>query len=367
LQNWPHRPSERLKLLQGYFEPTEEERNEGKKSPTLAHRSIADLVAKGNIRVVVTTNFDRLLEQALSDAGVPPTIITSPGAANGALPLAHAKCTIIKVHGDYLDPRFKNTLAELESYEAGMDRMLDQVFDEYGLIVCGWSADWDPALRKAIERCPNRRFTTYWAARGEPSSRAQRLIDLRQGVKISISGADEFFGELCDRVTALESFTQRDPLSVSVAIARTKRYLSEPRFRIALNDLVVNEISVVRERISDAHFPTSSEKASSTTFLPRLKRYDTAIDLLLQVLICITYWGDTFDDESAVQGFRRIAEQEGLEYGMHVWLQLKRYPALLLLYGVGIAASMRGKYGLLKQIFEMRIMNDGLHKDPRVG
>ena len=44
-----------------------------------------------------------------------------------------------------------------------MNRLLDQVFDEYGLIVCGGSADWDKA-RAAIERCPNRRDTTYWSA-----------------------------------------------------------------------------------------------------------------------------------------------------------------------------------------------------------
>jgi hypothetical protein len=70
------------------------------------------------------------------------------------------KCTIIKVHGDYLDTRIKNTPDELASYEPALDRVLDRVFDEFGLIICGWSAEWDTALGSAIERCPNRRFTT---------------------------------------------------------------------------------------------------------------------------------------------------------------------------------------------------------------
>ena len=43
-----------------------------KKTPTPAHRAIASLVKAGYIRVIVTTNFDRLVEQALTDAGVPP-------------------------------------------------------------------------------------------------------------------------------------------------------------------------------------------------------------------------------------------------------------------------------------------------------
>ena len=70
---------------------------------------------------------------------------------------------------------------------------LDRIFDEFGLIVCGWSADWDSALRKAIFRAPSRRFTTYWAVRGEPGDKAQRLIDHRRAQVISIKDADTFF------------------------------------------------------------------------------------------------------------------------------------------------------------------------------
>jgi hypothetical protein len=48
-------------LLKAYFEPTEQEREEGKKLPTSAHKAIARLVATGHVRVIVTTNFDRLM------------------------------------------------------------------------------------------------------------------------------------------------------------------------------------------------------------------------------------------------------------------------------------------------------------------
>ena len=51
--------------LKAYFEPNDDERAQGLKRPTAAHRSIAELVAAGAIRVIITTNFDCLLEQAL--------------------------------------------------------------------------------------------------------------------------------------------------------------------------------------------------------------------------------------------------------------------------------------------------------------
>jgi hypothetical protein len=70
LNNIAKSPAERMQVLRGYFEPTEEERQEGRKMPTSAHRAIAELVAKGYVRVTITTNFDRLLESALADVGI---------------------------------------------------------------------------------------------------------------------------------------------------------------------------------------------------------------------------------------------------------------------------------------------------------
>ncbi len=107
-------PAERLQLLRSYFEPTEQQREDGVKLPSAAHRAIASLIAKGYIRVVVTTNFDRLLEQALADVSVQPIVISTVDAIIGATPLVHSSCTIVKAHCDYLDVRLRNTL---ESWE----------------------------------------------------------------------------------------------------------------------------------------------------------------------------------------------------------------------------------------------------------
>jgi len=106
-------PTERQQLLRAYFEPTNEEREQGLKSPSAAHNAIAQLVATGFVRVIITTNFDRLLEQALEEVGVAPAVLSTTDQVLGALPLAHSKAVIIKVHGDYLDTRIKNTEAEL--------------------------------------------------------------------------------------------------------------------------------------------------------------------------------------------------------------------------------------------------------------
>lgn len=88
-------PAERSQVLKDYFEPTDEEREQGIKTPTAAQKAIASLAAGGYVRVIMTTNFDRLLERSLEDAGVIPTVISSPDSAEGAMPLSHVRCCVI--------------------------------------------------------------------------------------------------------------------------------------------------------------------------------------------------------------------------------------------------------------------------------
>jgi hypothetical protein len=236
-------PAERRALLQNYFEPTQEEREAGIKTPTQAHRAIARLVARGFIRVTLTTNFDRLLEAALRDEGVEPVVVSNADAMEGAAPVTHQRCLIVKLHGDYLDDRVKNTEAELTAYDPRMDAYLDRILDEFGLIVCGWSGDWDPALRSALERHKSRRYTTTWVAVGKPGARADRLIALRGAQVITAMGADAFFGSLAEKVTSLADLGTVPPVSVGTAVASLKRYIAEDRHRVRLDDLIMEEAS----------------------------------------------------------------------------------------------------------------------------
>ena len=247
-------PAERQQLLRGYWEPNDREREEGEKQPTAAHRAIAALAAEGFIRVILTPNFDRLVETALSDKGVVPTILSSPDQVQGALPLIHTQCCVFKVHGDYLDTRIRNTPAELDPYPAEFDQLLDRILDEFGLIVCGWSAEWDGALRKAIYRAPSRRFSTYWAARGAPGDEAQQLISHRGAQVIRIENADSFFQTVQQHVESIEQFSRPHPLSTEAAVASLKRYLAEPRYRIQLSDLIDKTVERVAEVTSGEAF-----------------------------------------------------------------------------------------------------------------
>ena len=254
--------TERQQLLRAYWEPTEEEREEGLKTPTAAHRAIAALASRGVVKVIITTNFDKLMEQALSATGVEAMVLSTSDQIDGTPPLDHIQHCVFKVHGDYLDPRIRNTAAELANYPPQTDDLLHRIFNGYGLIVCGWSGDWDPALRAALERASSRRYTTYWTTRSRPSAVAERLIAHRRAEVIEIEDADTFFEKVKEDVAAIDEFSKPHPLTVDVAVTKLKRYMAEPRFRIRLAELVDDTIQEVIEATSDDAFSTNKLRPS---------------------------------------------------------------------------------------------------------
>jgi len=65
--------------------------------PTQTHRVIADLVANGYMRMVVTANFDRPIEMAVENAGIVPNVASTPDDIEGMLPLVHTRLLVVKV------------------------------------------------------------------------------------------------------------------------------------------------------------------------------------------------------------------------------------------------------------------------------
>ena len=214
-------PDERRQLLRSYFEPTEEELTEGLKVPTAAHRAIAEMMRAGYVKVVVTTNFDRLLERAFEGLGVEPDVVSTADQAAGCLPLPHAERMILKVNGDYLGYESRNTEDELANYGESISALLDRIFDEFGLVVCGWSATSDIALRQALERCSSHRFGSFWCVRSDkPSGPINQLVNHRRATPVKIADADAFFVEIGEKIQALEDMSAAPhPLSGSSRLA----------------------------------------------------------------------------------------------------------------------------------------------------
>jgi hypothetical protein len=340
-------PTERASILKRYFEPTQEEREQELKQPTEAHRAVANLVAKGYVKVILTTNFDRLTEQSLTEAGLQFQVISTPDAVDGSLPLAHSTCTVIKLHGDYQDIRTKNTPDELDHYDERINTVIDRVLDEYGLVIAGWSGEWDSALVGAIRRCKTRRFTTAWLTISEPHSAAKELISLRRASVIQASSADVFFTELKEKLDALEGHDESSSMSSAIAVSALKRYLKDPRYVIKLHDLIQTETKRAVATISSYQLPMTGSFAADEV-AQRIEKYNSAISVLVSMIVHGAYWSNE-DFGIWTQVIQRLSEFPAMG-GTSRFLELRRYPGFLLYNAAGVAAVANNNWKFLTEL-----------------
>lgn len=355
-------PDERRAVLHRYIEPDEEDRQAGRKIPTKAHVAIAKMVRAGFVRVIVTTNFDRLMENALREEGVEPTVVASADGLAGAEPLTHSRCYLLKLHGDYKDARILNTDEELSAYPKSYNRLLDRIFDEHGLIICGWSSDWDHALRAALIRAPNRRYATYWATRGDLSPRAQELAAHRTATTISITGADDFFARVLQRVETLERTQRQNPQSVELLVNSAKRFLAKPEHRIQLDEVVEQETARLLDVLDGSAFAPHLAW-SEDAFRSRVSLYESQTEALARMAGVMGRWGDGTELSTVLDVLQSISHHAGkVGNGVTVWLNLRSYPAVLIFTAYGIGLTRAGRWEAL-----LRLLNAAItvgHRDP---
>ncbi len=351
-------PSERRSILNTYIEPTAEEISEKKKVPTDAHYAIAELVSKGFIKVVITTNFDQLLESALKEKGVTPIVVASVDALKGAEPLAHSHCYILKLHGDYKDNRILNTEDELATYPDEYKALLARIFDEYGLIVCGWSGEWDDALRSELLKVVNRRYSTFWTTLNTPTDRATALIDHRKADKIEIESADAFFTKIKEQVQILETTQRENPASLEILKATVKQYLAKPDvYSIELEDLLQTEMEQLIQTTNTEEFATQKKPHPTEELLQVLiERYNAISERLVLITGMIGRWGTDGNHQlcnELLQGFYNAVEYRD-KAGYTIYGNAQYYPLGLMYtaYGLGLVKSKQ--WQSLKKLFFLK-------------
>jgi hypothetical protein len=172
----------------------------GPRHPTPAHRALASMVADGRLGPVLTTNFDRLLEAALAQAGVRADVALElwgiASATERVVDPAPDGGVLVKLHGDYLDIRIRDTSCGFATYHPVIETFLETVFGHCDLLVCGWSASWDIPLRRALERTARSDRRTFWLQCGVPTEPAQRLMRVRRALIVPVVDSDTGLTEL---------------------------------------------------------------------------------------------------------------------------------------------------------------------------
>ncbi len=347
--------TERLNLLKPYFEPTDEELEQGLKQPTDTHKKIASLIKKGFIKVVITTNFDRLLEKALSIEGIEPIVIRHPDDIDGAMPLVHSNFILIKINGDYLDSRFLNTKEELSIYNKKIYDYVLRIVNEYGIISCGWSGKWDIALVNAIKKSENFRFYSYWTYLGHCEDELKEIAQFRKGQTLKIESSDVFFRELYENINALERINSNHPLSKDITVARLKKYIVKDEYKILLHDLIQEQLecSLMNLRVKDDFSLYPSKK----NLLPIISHYIHSLEILLQLIINGVFWANKENSYLFILILESISEPFKFQQGSYYkeTRDLFYFPSLIVLYCIGLSALKKDNYEIINACFNLKI------------
>lgn len=312
--------------------------------------------------MIITTNFDRLLEQALSEVGITPTVIASEHDLSAQKPLDHANCYILKVHGDYKDGYIKNTNEELSKYSLEYQTLLKLIFNDYGLIVCGWSAEWDTALKDAIRSATVRRYTLYWASYNEPGDEAHQLIHERNGEVIPIkklNGADGFFTVLADKVEQIEKLSSRRPRTEALILATLKDYLAEPeKNRIKIDELFQEQLTRLID-FPEFHQPEWISKSWADKF----SICETQTQILAKMVALLGKYGkgERKEVEFVCALIQRIVDYLRNKIFRDVFYRFDKtgliYPAYIIFMAYGITLTATERWAELHQLFWHPLIN----------
>lgn len=132
---------------------------------------------------------------------------------------------------------------------------------------------------------------------------------------------------------------------------KLKEYLSEPRYRIALDDYINAEIRRIIPNLSVDQFPVQNISVNQENFQDRLFRYEEIVDEFIRITALLGRWTETTQRATLENVFARVSDVNSHSSGTTVWLGFRWYPITLLMYAGGIASLKAGNYENLASVF----------------
>lgn len=138
-------------------------------------------------------------------------------------------------------------------------------------------------------------------------------------------------------------------------IAKTKEYLSDPKYRIRLHDFVTEKTRDCMALTSDDLLPVSGSFAKDDLLI-RLEKYEKATNELISISSLLGYWADDEHLVSLSLPIKRLSERNQRTSGSTMLLALRWYPILLLTYSIGIASVASSKLKNLLSVLHTPIV-----------
>ncbi len=169
------------------------------KTPSFGYSVLAYLLSKTQHQVVITTNFDNLVANALSiHSETFPRVIGHDELVRFVGPDMR-RPLVAKIHGD-LGFALKNRPDEVRALSDGWTSALKRILTRFTPIFIGYSGSDGSLMDFLLKLDPGTPDTLFWCWRtgSRPSDRIRRVVDRYSGAFVEIEGFDEIMMRLLD-------------------------------------------------------------------------------------------------------------------------------------------------------------------------
>jgi len=272
--------------------------------PGLTYLCIADLLAAEMIKVVFTTNFDDMLNDACIGYNLCKPLVCAHESTIASIPSRSPRPEIIKLHGDFLFNKLKVRDEDVKTLDEKMMEKLKKHTLDCGLIFVGYSGC-DNSVMKILEKLEEEEgncfpYGVFWATL-EPddlNERVKAFLNRRGSFRIvKIEDSDSFFAELHQTlelpIPQLFDRVLDRPLSILDGIRPTDPPQSVPKHVEAFYGDLVEQYDSLKGSVCLPKF--SSEESRSklnledalmkSWTLSSAKQYDEAMKIIEECLI----------------------------------------------------------------------------------
>ncbi|MBI5646918.1 MAG: tetratricopeptide repeat protein [Ignavibacteriae bacterium] len=163
------------------------------RTPSFGYAVLAQLVAQsgGRFNVVLTTNFDDLVSDALYLYTEARPLVISHESLAGFIRPTRMRPLVVKLHGDHrLSPQ--NTALEIADLKKGISRSTAMVLHDRGLIFMGYGGA-DAGILKMLNDLPPEAlpFGSYWVHPYEPQGAVRAWLVARGGIWVRSGWFDD--------------------------------------------------------------------------------------------------------------------------------------------------------------------------------
>ena len=167
-----------------------------------------------------------------------------------------------------------------------------------------------------------------------------------------------------DLITIPYVLEARDTKTIDEKIDYVKELISSDTSQIKLHDFAVEEVRKFLSSTSEDSFAVQGS-FSDDEFLERLESYEKHTRDLSSITACLSHWANDNQLNALTKivsrSCDRLLESQG---GLTVWLNLRWYPSLLLIYSAGIAAVESKNYKSIAEVFYTKLgSTDSSDKD----